>query len=64
LVEEGLGSYQVVGVEALGKPVADIGEHRERFISPSLLREQPHETYQSSRGDVVSKIPVLSQFVC
>jgi hypothetical protein len=43
LIEERLSVFQVGGVEALGEPVVDLGEHRVRFIPLALLREQPCE---------------------
>jgi len=39
LVEQRLGVLQVGGVEALGEPVVDIGEHRVSFGALALLRE-------------------------
>ena len=43
LVEQGLGIFQVVGVEAFCEPVVDLGEHRARFVAMTLLREQSRE---------------------
>jgi hypothetical protein len=40
LIEERLGVLQVGGVEALGEPVIDVGEHRARLVAMTLLREQ------------------------
>ena len=37
LVEQRLGVLQVGGVEALGEPVVDFGEHRARFVALALL---------------------------
>jgi len=46
-VEEGLGVDKVGGVEALGEPVVDVGEHRAGFVSTTLRREQACETHRS-----------------
>ena len=43
LVEQRLGVFQVGGVEALGEPVVDFGEHRARFVATTLRCEQPRE---------------------
>ena len=43
LVEQGLGVFQVGGIEAFGEPVVDFGQHRARFIEMTLLREQARE---------------------
>jgi len=37
LIEQGFGVLQVGGVEALGEPVIDFGEHRARFVATALL---------------------------
>ena len=42
-VEQSLGVLQVGGVEALGEPAVDLGEHRTRFVATALLLEQPRE---------------------
>ena len=44
LVEHGLGVLQVGGVEALGEPLVNLGEHRACFIALALLGEQSRET--------------------
>jgi hypothetical protein len=44
LIEEGFGVDEVGGIEALAKPIVDVGEHRARFVAPSLFRQQPCET--------------------
>ena len=41
LVEQCLGVLEIGGVEALGEPTVDFGEHRARFVATALLREQP-----------------------
>jgi len=33
LVEQGLGVLQVGGVETLGEPVVDVGQHRARLVA-------------------------------
>jgi hypothetical protein len=38
-VEQRLGFLEVGGVEALGEPVVDLGEHRARFVALALLVE-------------------------
>jgi hypothetical protein len=38
-VKQRLGVFQVGGVEALGEPAVDRGEHRARFIALTLLCE-------------------------
>jgi len=43
LVEQRLGVFQISGVEALGEPAVDFGEHRKSLVSFALLREQPGE---------------------
>src|SRR6266851_3093517 len=49
LVEEGLGVLQVGGIEALGEPVVDVGEHRARLVAMVLPREQPSETHRRAQ---------------
>jgi hypothetical protein len=39
LVEQRLRIFQIGGVEALGKPVVDVGEHRARLVATALLGE-------------------------
>src|SRR5712691_5428607 len=36
--------FQVGGVEALGEPAVDFGEHSARFVTAFLLREQTRKT--------------------
>ena len=43
LVEQRLGFLQIGGIEALGEPGVDFGQHRARFVAATLLREQPRE---------------------
>ena len=43
-IEQRLGVLQVGGVEALGEPAVDFGEHRARLVAAALRREQPRET--------------------
>jgi len=43
-VQQRLGVDEIACVEALGKPVVDVGEHRARLIATALLVEQPRET--------------------
>src|SRR5262249_3504489 len=38
-----LGVLQVGGVEALGKPVVDFGEHRARLVAPIGVAHEPRE---------------------
>ena len=42
-IEQRLGVSQVGGVEALGEPAVDFGDHRARLIAPALFREQSGE---------------------
>jgi hypothetical protein len=44
LFEQGLGVLQVGGVEALGEPVIDEGEHRAGFVATAPTIEQSHKT--------------------
>ena len=44
LVEQGLGVFQIGGVDALGEPVVDFREHRARLVLLALLSEQTRET--------------------
>ena len=37
LIEQRLGVLQVGGVEALGEPVVDLGEHRARLVTAIVL---------------------------
>jgi hypothetical protein len=37
LDEECFGVFQVGGVEALGEPMVDVGEHRARFVATTLI---------------------------
>ena len=56
-VEQRLGFLQVGGVEALGEPVVDFGEHRARFVADVLSfegsceigRRAPHHATPTSR---------------
>ena len=41
--EQCLGILQIGGVEALGKPVEDLSEHRARLLATALLCEEPRE---------------------
>ena len=44
LVEQCLGVFQVRGVEALGEPAVNLGEHCARLFAMALFRVQPRET--------------------
>ncbi len=56
-VEQRLGVFQIGGVEALGEPVVDFGEHRARFVADVLSfegsceigRRAPHHATPTSR---------------
>jgi hypothetical protein len=39
-LQQRLGVLQISGVEALGEPVVDFGEHAARLVAAILLREQ------------------------
>jgi hypothetical protein len=41
LVEICLGVFQIGGVEALGEPVIDVGEHRARLIVTRISNDLP-----------------------
>jgi hypothetical protein len=43
LVEQSLGVLQVGGVEALGEPAVNFGQHGARLVATILFREQPCE---------------------
>src|SRR6266481_713628 len=43
LVEQRLRVFQISGVEALGEPAVDLGQHRARFVATALFIEQPDE---------------------
>jgi hypothetical protein len=45
----GLGVLQIGGVEALGEPVVDVGEHRARPITAALLVEHAGEAYRCAQ---------------
>ena len=49
LVEQGFGVFEVCGVEALGEPAVDFGEHRLRFITTALRCEQAREAYRCAQ---------------
>jgi hypothetical protein len=42
-VEQRLGVFQIGGVEALGEPVVDLGEHRAGLVATTSEIEQPSE---------------------
>jgi hypothetical protein len=48
-VEKHLSVFEVRGVEALGEPAVDIGEHRARFVAAALLRQQARETHRRAQ---------------
>ena len=48
LIEQRLRVLQVGGVEALGEPVVDIGEHRARLVAAVSVAQQARE--RGSRG--------------
>ena len=43
LAEQRLGVLQVGGVEALGEPVVNVGEHHARFVAASSVAQQSRE---------------------
>ena len=43
LAEQRLGVFEVGGVEALGEPVVDFGEHRVRLVATIAVAQQPGE---------------------
>jgi hypothetical protein len=45
-IEQRLGVLKVGGVEALGEPAVDVGEHCVRFVAAAVLFEQPREAYR------------------
>src|ERR1700676_4188241 len=49
LIEQGFGVLEVGGVEALGEPVVDFGEHRARLVAMSLLGEQSREAHRCAQ---------------
>jgi hypothetical protein len=49
LVEQRLGILQIGGVEALGEPVVDLGEHPARFVASALLLPQSREADGSAQ---------------
>ena len=48
-IEHRLGAFQVGGVEALGRPVVDFGEHRARFVAAAGIAEQPREARRGTQ---------------
>src|SRR6266478_3418466 len=48
-VEQRLGFLQVGGVEALGEPVVDFGEHRARLAALALFCEQPRQAHRCAQ---------------
>jgi hypothetical protein len=55
-VEQRLGVLQVGGVEALGEPVVDFGEHRERLVAAAGVAEQPGEAHGSRVAPLISHL--------
>jgi hypothetical protein len=51
LIEQRLGVFQIGGVEALGEPAVDFGEHRARFVAFAFLVEQLRETHAKTTFD-------------
>ena len=51
LVEQRLGVLQIRGVEALGEPVVDFGEHRARFVGA-----QPAERHRGPQFEQSSAL--------
>jgi len=49
LIEQCLRFLEVGGVEALGEPVVDVGEHRASLVALALLGEQPRETCRGTQ---------------
>src|SRR5229473_1019104 len=49
LLEQRLGVFQVGGVEALGEPAVDLGEHRTRLVAAALFVEQPREAHRRAQ---------------
>src|SRR5208283_5554001 len=45
VLEQRLRVLQVGGVEALGEPVVDFGQHRARLVALALLVEEPREAH-------------------
>jgi len=49
LIEQRLGTLQIRGVEALGEPVVDLGEHGTRLVATALCSEQLGETLRGTK---------------
>ena len=45
MVEQRLGVFQVLGIEALGEPAVDFGKHRARFVAATGTSKQAGKVY-------------------
>jgi hypothetical protein len=64
-LEQSLGVLQVGGVEALGEPVVDLGEHRPRFLTAIGVSQQSRETDRRDNWRGLGKLrPRFGRLLC
>jgi len=48
-LQQRLRVREVGGIETLGEPAADVGEHRARFVATALRCEQPRKAHRRAQ---------------
>jgi hypothetical protein len=59
-VEKRLRVHQVGGIESLGKPVVDVGEHRTALVAASSILQHPREADRARTVSVSQFVPSMS----